>query len=189
MYRSLIFILLIICASHGATRGQSLATASAPATRNSEPSDEAKALRALLEEVRLLRVALERSQRDTLLFQATVEHLRLQQQVVHRLDQKLDNCRSELAAIEAALARLPEYLSELERRLSSAEDATTRTLLESELKAAQLSLQEQKESANQRRQLAELLRSQLSEEKQKLDHLFDRFSRFERLGENQSERN
>ena len=189
MYRSLIFILLVLCASHGTTRGQSLATAPATDVRNSERSDEAKALRALLEEVRLLRVALERSQRDTLLLQATVEHLRLQKEMVNRLDQKLDNCRSELAAVEAALVRLPEYVSDLERRLNSAEDATTRTLLESELKAARLSLQEQKESANQHRQLAELLKSQLSDEKQKLDDLFDRFSRFERPAQNQSERN
>jgi hypothetical protein len=189
MYRSLIFILLIICASHGATLGQSLATTSPPATRNSEPSDEARALQALLEEVRLLRVALERSQRNSILLQATVEHLRLQQVVVHRLDQKLDNCRNELAAVEAALARLPEYVSDLERRISTAEDPNQRTLLESELRAAQLSLQEQKESANQRRQVVELLRSQLSEEKQKLDDLFDRFSRLERPAENQSEPN
>ena len=188
MYRSLFLILLVLCAN-GATRGQSLDTVSTPDMRNSEPSDEAKALRALLEEVRLLRVALERSQRDTLLLQATVEHLRLQKEMVNRLDQKLDNCTSELAAVEAALVRLPEYVSDLERRLSNAEDTTTRTLLESELRATRLSLQEQKESANQHRQLAELLKSQLSDEKQKLDDLFDRFSRFERPAENQSARN
>lgn len=186
MYRSVIFILLIICAGQAAALGQSTDAPSAPAARNSETSEEAKALRTLVEEVRLLRGALERSQRDALLLQATVERLRLQQEMVHRLDQKLDDCRSELVAAEAGLTRLPEHIGELERRLSGAEDVTQRTLLESELKAAQLSLEEQKESAVRQRQRAEQLTSQLQDEKQKLDDLFERFTRFERPSETEA---
>lgn len=181
MYRSLIFILLMICVNQGAALGQTTAAA-----RNSEMSDEAKALRTLVDEVRLLRAALEHSQRDALLLQAVVERLRLQQDVVNRLGQKADDCRSELAAAEIGLTRLPEHIGELERRLSSMEDATQRTLLESELKAAQLSLEEQKESASRQRQLAEQLKSQLNDEKQKLDDLFERLTRFERPAEKQA---
>lgn len=180
MYRSLIFLILALGVGQGAALGQSASAPSAPATRNSQASDEASALRALVEEVRLLRLALERSQRDTVLMQATVERLRLQQEVVNRLAQKLDDCRSELAAVEVGLARLPEHISDLERRMNGTEDATQRTLLESELKAAQLSLEDQKESVSNQRQRAEQLRAKLLDEQQKLDELFERFTRFER---------
>jgi predicted nucleic acid-binding Zn-ribbon protein len=180
MYRSFIFLILMLCVSQGLALGQSTSTPSAPAARNAQASDEASALRALVEEVRLLRLALERSQRDAVLMQATVERLRLQQEAVNRLAQKLDDCRSELAAVEVGLARLPDHINDLERRMNGMEDATQRTLLESELKAAQMSLEDQKESANNQRQRAEQLKLKLHDEQQKLDELFERFTRYER---------
>ena len=180
MYRSLIFFILMLGVSQGAAFGQTIPAPSSPATRNSQGSDEASALRALVEEVRLLRLALERSQRDAVTMQATVERIRLQQEVVNRLAQKLDDCRSELAAVELGLGRLPEHISDLERRVNGAEDATQRTLLESELKAVQLSLEDQKESASNQRQRAEQLKAKLRDEQQKLDELFERFTQLER---------
>jgi antitoxin component HigA of HigAB toxin-antitoxin module len=180
MHRKFIFSLFLIGVSCGGVLGQSpTAPPTAPAARHAEAPDQAQVLRALLEEVRLLRVALERSQSTAVMMQVVVERLRLQQDSVNRLAQKLDDSRSELAALQLGLTRLPEHIADVERRMNGAEEPSQRTLLESEMKAAQLAYEDQRESANRQRQRVEQLKVQLQEEQRKLDDLFERFARFE----------
>lgn len=177
--RNIIFFLFLIGVSCGSALGQSPASPPATAQRNAEASDQTQTLRALLEEVRRLRQALERSQNNSILMQVIAERLRLQQDAVNRLAQRLDEARSDLAASQLGLARLPEHIADIERRMNGAEDSGQRAQIESELKAAQLAYDDQKERADRLSGRVEQIKSQLQEEQHKLDDLFERLTQFE----------
>lgn len=181
MYRNFMLLLILVVMSGGMAFGQSQTSAPVPATRNAEAADQAQTLRALLEEIRLLRLALEKSQYNAVMVQATIERLRLQQDAVNRLTQKIDDCQSELIALQLSLPRLPDHIREIERRMNSAEDAGQRALVESEMKAAQQAYEEQKERSDYQRQRLDKLTAQLQDEQRKLDDLFEKFTQFERL--------
>lgn len=181
MRRSLVLLLLFVGCTFGvnAVKAQAQTTPAPVTARNANDLDQAQVLRILLEEVRLLRLTLERSQRNGVLLQATVERLRLQQESVNLLSQKLEDCRSELIVLQASLPRLPEQIKEMERRVQSSEDQAARTVFEGEIKAAQLAYEEQRERAERQRLRADQLAAQLQEEQRKLDDLFDRFAQIE----------
>lgn len=183
MHRTLVRFLLLwgLLAGFGQIIGlaQTPSIASASARNAVEPLDQNQVLRALLEEVRALRLALERSQYNSVLLQTTVEQLRMRQDMVNQLSQRLDDCRTELTSLQQGLTRLPDHVKEIERRMQNAEDAQQRTLLESELKATQLAHEEQKERSERQRVRADQLTTQLQDEQHKLDELYARLAHLE----------
>jgi hypothetical protein len=87
----------------------------------------------LLEEVRQLRLALERSSMLAPKIQLTVQRLTLQEQKVARLSAQLDGVRREVAAQSAGAQRAAQAVSGIEQRMSTETDVVRRKQLEQEL--------------------------------------------------------
>jgi hypothetical protein len=74
----------------------------------SPQSGDGQTMQALLNEVRQLRMAIQRSNVDTYRAQVTIERLRLQQQRVERLNEKLEGVREKIADINSNQSRLKD---------------------------------------------------------------------------------
>src|SRR5262245_51272662 len=104
--RFLIFaILLLVCLSLSSfSRPQ----ANTNSVNQSQQGDNGQTMQALLNEVRQLRLAIQRSNLNAYHAQVTFERVRMQQQRVDRLNEKLGQTREEIAKIKIEMAQLPE---------------------------------------------------------------------------------
>jgi len=150
----------------------SFSNPSAPiaAVNQSPQSDNGQPMQALLNEVRQLRLAIQRSNLNTYHAQVTLERLRLQQQRVDRLNEKLEKVRAELAEIRSHQARLPEDLKRVEDELAKETDPNRRR----ELEGIQQYLKRAPEHLVEMQEQEALLAGQLQPEQAKLNELNER---------------
>jgi len=144
-----------------------------PVTQVSQP-DSGQIMQALLGEVRQLRQAIQRSNLNTYHAQVTLERLRLQQQRVDRLTEKLGEARKELAAMRRNMAELPEAIKKLEAQLARESDANRRRELEKNQELFKSMIESGPEDVAKLQETESELSGQLQIEQVKLNELNDR---------------
>ncbi len=140
----------------------------------SPQSDNGQPMQALLNEVHQLRLAIQRSNLNTYYAQVTLERLRLQQQRVERLNEKLEGVREKIADIKSHQSKLSEEIKRAEELLSKETDAINRWHLERmqpDLKPESVRLAQMEAQA--REQEAQLI-GQLQTEQVKLNEINER---------------
>jgi uncharacterized protein YhaN len=140
-------------------------------------SEETSALRALVEEIRLLRRDLGKATLHTQHSQLIVERLRIQQERADRIARAVENARNELHELELQDSALEERLKEVSEGIQS--DPARRVDVENELKSVRqtLSLQRQREEELRRRESQ--LSANLRDEQAKVDDLEKRLDALE----------
>lgn len=151
-----------------------------PATQNEE-----RTLRALLDEVRQLRIALQRAKLNTYRAQITVERLRIQQDKVDRVARDLREVRAEIEERPAWLERMSERVKDLEKMMPTETDSVRRMQLETELKDRKYGFEMETKRQEQRRERESQLSNQLQAEQLKLSELNDRLETLDREIEKQ----
>src|SRR5499426_2403465 len=136
----------------------------------SQPGANGQPMQALVNEVRQLRLAIERSNLSAYRAQVTLERIRWQQPRVDRLNEKLVNVRAEIAELRLRQASAPEDLKYIENELRKETDPGKRR----ELQQAQLMLKRQPEALAQLEQQESQLLAQLQPEQAKLNELNER---------------
>ena len=144
-----------------------------PVTQASQ-TDSGQTMQALLGEVRQLRLAIQRSNLNTYHAQVTLERLRLQQQRVDRLTEKLGEARKELAAMRRNMAELPEASKKLEAQLARESDANKRRELEGKQELFKSMIETAPEEVAKLQETESALSGQLQIEQVKLNELNDR---------------
>lgn len=144
-----------------------------PVPQASQP-DSGQTMQALLGEVRQLRLAIQRSNLNTYHAQVTLERLRLQQQRVDRLTEKLEAARKELAAMRRNMAELPEASKKLEAQLARESDANKRRELEGRQELFKSMIESAPEDVARLQETESELSGQLQREQVKLNELNDR---------------
>jgi chromosome segregation ATPase len=101
----------------------------------SPQNDNVQPMQALLNEVHQLRLAIQRSNLNTYHAQVTLERLRLQQQRVDRLSEKLEEARAKLSEIRSNQVKLPEEIKRVEELLGKEPDPINRGFKRRELES------------------------------------------------------
>ncbi|HZS07057.1 MAG TPA: hypothetical protein VFD58_19630 [Blastocatellia bacterium] len=136
--------------------------------------DGGQTTQALLNEVRELRLAIQRSNLNTYHAQVTLERLRLQQQRVDRLNEKLDVVRREIVNLQGDKSGFLEESRRVETRLSQESDPNRRRELENVQQHLKAKAEWLPERESQLRETESQLISQLQVEQAKLNELNDR---------------
>jgi peptidoglycan hydrolase CwlO-like protein len=134
------------------------------------PSDNGQPMQALVNEVRQLRLAIERSNLSAYQAQVTLERIRWQQPRVDRLNEKLEKARAEIAWLRSRLASAPEDLKHIENELRKETDPGKRRELEQALQI----IKHQPEELVQLEQQESQLLAQLQPEQARLNELNER---------------
>jgi hypothetical protein len=150
---------------------------------------EASALQEVVNELQLLRRAVERStltQQRAVVF---VERLRLQHEVLLRLSRELEVPRRSLLEIRTTRSYLEEQVKEIERVLTTATDPKHRRALEETM--ARFKSQIELSSQSEQRELAREaeLRTQMTTEQSRMNELNERLDAMEREFEKKIEEN
>jgi hypothetical protein len=142
-------------------------------------------LQTLLNEVRQLRLALERSAVVAPKIQVTLQRMQLQQEQVTRLSRQLEDVRNQLAHSGAEAVDIGAQLKVDETRLASEQDATRRKQIEEETRMLKLRLEQVSErqsmQATQQQARESELAGRLQTEHNKLNELNDRLTGLERM--------
>ena len=146
-----------------------LVAASASSQNSRELHDEAAPTRQLLEEVRLLRQALEHSQQSIPAFQLLLERTRFQTELVSRLDQRVNEVRIEMEQARIETEQTARQTEELKQQPPA--DPELRASYDDQLKELQLQTLRQKQLQDFYHQEQDRLALQLSQEQAKLDQL------------------
>ena len=136
----------------------------------SQPGANGQPMQDLVNEVRQLRLAIERSNLSAYRAQVTLERIRWQQPRVDRLKEKLEEVRAEIAELRSRQASAPEDLKYIENELRKETDPGKRR----ELEQAQLMLKRQPEDLVQFEQKESQLLAQLQPEQARLNELNER---------------
>jgi hypothetical protein len=159
------------------------ASFSAP-TSQIPQGDGGQTMQALLNEVHQLRLAIQRSSLNTYHAQVTLERLRLQQQQVDRLNDKLGGTRALISRLQIDKSRLQGDLPRLEAQLSQEPDTGRRREMENQQQAIKLEVERQLETISQQRELESQLTGQVQVEQAKLNELNDRLDALQKVLEN-----
>jgi chromosome segregation ATPase len=133
-------------------------------------SDNGQPMQALVNEVRQLRLAIERSSLSAYQAQVTLERIRWQQPRVDRLNEKLENVRVEIAELRSRQASAQEDLKYIESELRKETDPGKRR----ELEQALLMIKRQPEGLVQLEQQESQLLAHLQPEQARLNELNER---------------
>jgi chromosome segregation ATPase len=141
--------------------------------RLAEPSreDEKQVLKALLDEIRQLRMALQRSNTLNHRLQITVERLRLQQGRVDSVARSLENARSRITDLRSARPQMEEQIKYAEEALTPALEQNRRNEIEREVKEMKARLASWSREEEQLREREAALTSELQGEQNKLNEL------------------
>ena len=159
------------------------ASFSAPTGQTSQ-GDSGQTMQALLSEVHQLRLAIQRSNLNTYHAQVTLERLRLQQQQVDRVNDKLGGARALIARVQMDRSRLQADLPRLETQLSQESDPGRRRDMENQQQAIKLEVERQLETISQQRELESQLSAQVQVEQAKLNELNERLDALQKELEN-----
>ena len=92
------------------------ATAGAQTNKPSPADDQQNLIEALIQEVRQLRLTLERNTVTVYRAQIAVERLRVQQEVVNRLSRDLDQVRQQAGSLRGDIGRITEMVEEMAKK-------------------------------------------------------------------------
>lgn len=145
----------------------------ANSTNQTSPPDNGQTMQALLSEVHQLRLAIQQSNLSTYRAQVTLERLRLQQQRVDRINDKLGEIRKEIAGYQQGDKALTEESKRLDAEIVQEADPNRRRELENVRQHQKSRLDQLTQMAGQARETESQLISQLQIEQSKLNDLND----------------
>jgi chromosome segregation ATPase len=137
----------------------------------SSKEDDQQVLRTLLDEVRQLRLALQRSNALNHRVQITLERLRLQQGRVDSVARSLENVRSRMTDLKTARPQMEEQIKSAEELVARAADQSRREEMEYQLKETKARLASWARDEEQLRERETALVSELQIEQSKLSEL------------------
>jgi transcriptional regulator with AAA-type ATPase domain len=137
-------------------------------------------MQALLNEVRQLRLAIQRSNLSAYKSQVTIERIRSQQQSVDRLADRLRDVRNQLAGVRMALTDFQSELKRIEGRLNQEVDVEKRRVLEEEQERFKSRLAMHAQEEGRMRDSESQLASQLQIEQGRLTELNDQLDVLQR---------
>ena len=140
----------------------------------STTADGERTLQALLEEVRHLRITLERLNLSAYRAQILVERLRAQQARVDHLKQSLDSIRNEINDMALARPRVEEFAKDMEAKMNAG------TVEEMQYKMAKAEVDQLKQREQQLRDREIILSTELEVERNILTELNGRLDALER---------
>jgi hypothetical protein len=159
---------------------------SAPAQSSSTSDD--KTLQSLLNEVRLLREALQRMNLNAYRSQIIVERLRAQNDRVARLSRTLEDTRDEVANLQAQNNQRNEQAKAVEGQIQQESDLKQRSQLEEMQKELKYVLDQQRQRLERVREREARLTTELQVEQGKLNELEGRLDALEREIQNEIDR-
>jgi hypothetical protein len=157
-----------------------LASAQTSNLADSAQVDEGQTLRALLKEVRELRLALQRTNLNAVRSQLIFERMRLQTARVDSLARELDNTRAQLFTLRDFRTQGAERVKDYEEQIGQEGDATRRGQLERQKNSMKQNLSSQARREEQLSGRQEQLSLQLQTEQAKLTDLEGQIASFER---------
>jgi chromosome segregation ATPase len=143
----------------------------AQVTKPVEPQEDKQVLRALLDEMRQLRMALQRSNAVNHRLQITVERLRLQQGRVDSVTRSLENMRSRITDLKTNRPQMEEQIKYAEELMVRATEQNRREEIEYQLKEMKARLASWARDEEQLRERETALVSELQIEQSKLNEL------------------
>lgn len=179
MVQKRIALLVFLVSAFLGVNWRQVATAQSLQDASASRINDVGTLQALLEEVRLLRNALERTNRQAYLMQLAVDSARRQQQRVDQLEQRLENAQNEMAIWQLSQPHHDERLKEIENSIESETDEKGLRQLKSDYKETQRKAEEQTRRLNQLREREAHLTNELQVERNKLDRVNERLSKLE----------
>lgn len=144
------------------------------------PGGERQMLRALLEEVHQLRLALQRTSLTSTRAQLAFERMRLQRGRLDALLREVEAVRSQLLSVREAVAQTTERVKELEDLNSQTSEAALRTRFERQLNLSKQVLNSHTRREEQLRERETQLTAQIQIEQAKLGELEDQLANLER---------
>lgn len=147
--------------------------------QNSKDADNQQLIKALLEEVRLLRQAFQRMTLNAYRGQILIERLRAQNDKVVRLSHSLEEARGEVAEAQALILQMNERIKSLDSRGQEAADEKGREQFEGMLKEMKNMIEMHKQREQQARERELKLSEQLRTEQGKLDDFENRLDMLE----------
>ena len=173
----LLFLTVAVFASFGRSQTE---------TNNAKTAqgDDEQTMRALVNEVRQLRLAIQRSNSSAYHSQVVIERMRSQQQAVDRVADRLRWARDEASRFKMYMplqqAEIQNRLKEIEANLSENLDANTRRAREGELEIAKQRLGLMAQEETRLRENESQLTAQLQIEQAKLAELNDQLDALQR---------
>jgi chromosome segregation ATPase len=140
-------------------------------TTESAREDDKQVLKALLEELRQLRLALQRSNSVSHRLQITVERLRLQQARVDSLTHSLENVRARMTDLKSARPQIEEQIKYAEELVVRGTEQNRRDEVEQHVKEMKARLASWSREENQLREREVALNLELQIEQNKLNEL------------------
>jgi chromosome segregation ATPase len=166
-----------------AQTAQPLAT---PAPLGRLSADEASALRELLNEVHLLRIALQSTTAGAKRIQLAAERVRLQQERVDKAAKDLEDTRNQLAELKANQLRMGETLKELDRQIRQEAFPARRSELEKQYRLSKIELDPLAERETRLKDREGQQMAFLAAEQSKLHELNEKLNELEREFEEQA---
>ncbi len=137
----------------------------------SSKEDNKQVLRALLDEVRQLRLALQRSSAGNHRLQITLERLRLQQGRVDSLTRSLENVRSRITDLKSARPQIDEQIKYAEEVIARGTEQNRREELEHHVKEMKARLGSVLREEEQLREREAILSLEIQTEQNRLNEL------------------
>jgi hypothetical protein len=153
--------------------------------RDAQPVQSEQTLQALLSEVHLLRLAIQRANLNTYNAQITIERMKLSQQRVDRLQVQLGNIRNQLVETRKRMSEMSADIKGTEEVNSKETDETMRINREGVIRGRKAELEELIQKELQEQGYETLLNGQLQIEQAKLSELNERLDILQRELETQ----
>jgi chromosome segregation ATPase len=135
------------------------------------PQEDRQVLRALLDEMRQLRLALQRANAVNHRLQITVERLRLQQGRVDSIARSLENVRSRMSDLKTARPQMEEQIKNAEEVIARATEQNRREEIEQQVKEMKARLASWSRDEEQLRERETALVSEFQIEQSRLNEL------------------
>ena len=151
--------------------------------QSNKPPDDKETLQALLNEVTLLRQAMQTMQRmslDTYRSQLMVDRIRVNREDIRRLTAALNDTRDTITRTQRAIPTMIDQQKLLENQISLEVDSNKRAQLEFDLKRTRDAVEMYKSQIDPLKQREQDLATELRTEQTKLDELENRLDLLER---------
>ncbi len=168
MYRAVPILLLLMPLSLNAQQIMSV------------PADP-RVLEQLVNEVRQLRLAIERTNSISSRLQITLELIQLQQNQVNRISSQLESLRNQIVKSETDQSQASSNLTNLESRMEQEQNPNTQKMLQSEQKYLKSVLEQKSQIVQDERTREGELASSLKIEQAKLGELQGRLDSLQKL--------
>jgi len=153
--------------------------AQAQSQTSAQPVEESQTMKALLNEVRLLRQTLQKTGLNAYRSQIILERIKINNEQVVRLTRALAETRDQLEKTELTIPRMGEQQKALESMIEAEVDPVKRARMEFEVKDTKRSIERYKTLLERMKESEQQQAAQLREEQSKLTELETRLLRLE----------